>query len=557
MNRRILSSFYQRVMSILNGNLKTINGNSIVGEGDIPISGTASWGSIGGTLSSQTDLQTALNNKQDTLVSGTNIVSINSNTLLNSGDLIIDKTFVGLANVDDTSDIDKPISNATQLALDGKENTIIEGTASQYYRGDKTFRTLDKNAVGLGNVDNTSDLNKPISNATQTALNGKENLITAGTISQYFRGDKTFQTLDKNAVGLSNVVNLDTSNPANIVQSSSYRFVTDTEKSTWNGKQDLLVSGTNIKTINSNSLLGSGNLTISASPSGLSGEIQFNNAGSFGSDSNLFWDNTNKRLGIGATPSTSVRLDVRSQGALSTDIAFRVRNSANNSDLFSIQGTNRIDVGEPSGLGQFLINGSARAATDLVFRVLGLGNQQLFSAQQNGVVRMGLNNNNITFDGTNWNITNAGNTNWNINANRYFLIGQASGIGVMTIGTLTIVTKSNSASEFVTCITNSTANGYYERLSNTNVKDIFNTIAAPTTNVTDAFRMYANDIVAGNSAPHFRTENGSVIRLYKETTSVASSTFVQNTGNAVNDKSTFGGYTIAQVVQALQNQGLL
>ncbi|MHA1166308.1 MAG: hypothetical protein ACTSRU_00690 [Candidatus Hodarchaeales archaeon] len=29
--------------------------------------------------------------------------------------------------------------------------------------------------VGLGNVDNTSDLNKPISTATQTALNGKEN----------------------------------------------------------------------------------------------------------------------------------------------------------------------------------------------------------------------------------------------------------------------------------------------------------------------------------------------------------------------------------------------
>lgn len=33
--------------------------------------------------------------------------------------------------------------------------------------------TLVKNDVGLGNVDNTSDLNKPISTATQTALNGK------------------------------------------------------------------------------------------------------------------------------------------------------------------------------------------------------------------------------------------------------------------------------------------------------------------------------------------------------------------------------------------------
>lgn len=35
--------------------------------------------------------------------------------------------------------------------------------------------TLTKSDVGLGNVDNTSDLNKPISTATQTALNGKAN----------------------------------------------------------------------------------------------------------------------------------------------------------------------------------------------------------------------------------------------------------------------------------------------------------------------------------------------------------------------------------------------
>lgn len=35
-----------------------------------------------------------------------------------------------------------------------------------------------------------------------------------------------------------------------------------TEKSTWNGKQDALVSGTNIKTINGNSILGSGDLSV-------------------------------------------------------------------------------------------------------------------------------------------------------------------------------------------------------------------------------------------------------------------------------------------------------
>lgn len=88
------------------------------------------------------------------------------------------KSDVGLGNVDNTSDANKPISTATQTALNGKENTITAGTTAQYYRGDKTFQTLDKSAVGLSNVDNTSDANKPISTATQTALNAKQNLIT-------------------------------------------------------------------------------------------------------------------------------------------------------------------------------------------------------------------------------------------------------------------------------------------------------------------------------------------------------------------------------------------
>lgn len=58
-----------------------------------------------------------------------------------------------------------------------KENVISPGTTSQYFRGDKTFQTLDKIAVGLANVDNTSDADKPISTATQTALDTKQNSL--------------------------------------------------------------------------------------------------------------------------------------------------------------------------------------------------------------------------------------------------------------------------------------------------------------------------------------------------------------------------------------------
>lgn len=68
------------------------------------------------------------------------------------------------------------LSNQTDLqsALDAKEASISAGTTSQYWRGDKSWQTLDKSAVGLSNVDNTSDINKPISTATQTALDAKQ-----------------------------------------------------------------------------------------------------------------------------------------------------------------------------------------------------------------------------------------------------------------------------------------------------------------------------------------------------------------------------------------------
>jgi hypothetical protein len=70
--------------------------------------------------------------------------------------------------------------------------------------------------------------------------------------------------------------------------------------------QPVLVSGTNIKTINGASLLGSGNIPVVTSPSGVAGAIQFSNGSAFASDaSNLFWDDTNKRLGVG----TNVPLD--------------------------------------------------------------------------------------------------------------------------------------------------------------------------------------------------------------------------------------------------------
>jgi hypothetical protein len=80
---------------------------------------------------------------------------------------------------------------------------------------------------------------------------------------------------------------------------------------------------------------------------------------------------------------------------------------------------------------------------------------------------------------------------------------------------------------------------------------------APTATASDCFTLYSKDITAGNAAPHFITENGAIVKIYQETTSVAASAFTANTGTAINDASTFDGYTLRQIVKALRNLGIL
>lgn len=91
-----------------------------------------------------------------------------------------------------------------------------------------------------------------------------------------------------------------------------------------NSKQATLVSGTNIKTVNGTTLLGSGDLgTIGVAYGGTgtttaftAGSVVFAGAsGVYSQDNaNLFWDNTNDRLGIG-TSSPSYKLTVQSSNA--------------------------------------------------------------------------------------------------------------------------------------------------------------------------------------------------------------------------------------------------
>lgn len=84
------------------------------------------------------------------------------------------KTALSLDNVNNTSDLNKPISTATQTALDAKASTT---SLNSHINNVSNPHAVTKSQVGLGNVDNTADIDKPISTLTQTALNSKQDSL--------------------------------------------------------------------------------------------------------------------------------------------------------------------------------------------------------------------------------------------------------------------------------------------------------------------------------------------------------------------------------------------
>lgn len=87
----------------------------------------------------------------------------------------VTKAQVGLSNVDNTSDINKPVSVAQQNAINQAKQEVRDIIDEYTINGHKISENpvLDKTDIGLDQVDNTSDLDKPISTATQQELNKK------------------------------------------------------------------------------------------------------------------------------------------------------------------------------------------------------------------------------------------------------------------------------------------------------------------------------------------------------------------------------------------------
>jgi len=161
---------------------------------------------------SQSDLDLKENaaNKSATATLGTSDVLFpTQNAVKTYVDAAAAKLNLALNNVDNTTDLNKPISTLTQAALDLKENTSNKSATSTLGTSDVLFPTQNavktyvdaaaaKINLALNNVDNTADLNKPISIQTQAALDVKENADNKSATATLGTSDVLFPT--QNAV---------------------------------------------------------------------------------------------------------------------------------------------------------------------------------------------------------------------------------------------------------------------------------------------------------------------------------------------------------------------
>ena len=100
-----------------------------------------------------------------------------ANNLSDVANSAVARSNLGLANVDNTADVSKPVSSAQQTALDAK---LSAGSNLSDLGNTATARSN----LGLGNVDNTPDASKPVSTAQQSAIDAKvptARAINAGT----------------------------------------------------------------------------------------------------------------------------------------------------------------------------------------------------------------------------------------------------------------------------------------------------------------------------------------------------------------------------------------
>lgn len=112
------------------------------------------------------------------------------------------------AKISINGDIALSILMADGSAIPANTFTTTQPVFVKYYNGHFVL-LLNKNQVGLNNVDNTSDINKPISTAVQNALNNKLNIPTSiprnANLNNYQTAGLYYNPSDADSATITNV----------------------------------------------------------------------------------------------------------------------------------------------------------------------------------------------------------------------------------------------------------------------------------------------------------------------------------------------------------------
>lgn len=128
--------------------------------------------------------------------------------------VVLDKADIELGNVDNTSDEDKPVSTAVQLALADKMDKPT-GTTSQYLRGDGSVSDLPKQRGAFGiNIQTPSDGNRVLFTMpfSTTIVNFNDIQTTSGTCTL---------ALKINGVNVGGMSSINVTNTPQNIQASS------------------------------------------------------------------------------------------------------------------------------------------------------------------------------------------------------------------------------------------------------------------------------------------------------------------------------------------------
>lgn len=146
---------------------------------------------------------------------------------------------IGLGNVDNTSDMDKPVSTAQGAAIGS-----VEYTLAQHEKNTDNPHSVTAAQVGLGAVNNTADADKPVSSKQAIAINAVEDQIILHKDNK-----NNPHAVTAAQVGLGNVNNTsDANKPVSTVQQAALDKKIDKAGGTFSGnvaiQGDLTVSGT-------------------------------------------------------------------------------------------------------------------------------------------------------------------------------------------------------------------------------------------------------------------------------------------------------------------------